>query len=79
MIADYCLHEGDTGSCEVQIAILTRRIQQLTQHLKSHAKDFHSRRGLIMLANRRRKLLSYMKQRSVSTYQSLVQRLNLRH
>ncbi|MDR1665631.1 MAG: 30S ribosomal protein S15 [Puniceicoccales bacterium] len=78
-IRDYRIHEKDTGSCEVQVAILTARIHHLTQHLKIHRKDFHSRRGLIMMANRRRKLLSYIKNRSPETYQTLVQRLGLRH
>jgi small subunit ribosomal protein S15 len=78
-IQSYRTHEKDTGSCEVQVAILTARIHHLTQHLKVHRKDFHSRRGLIMMANRRRKLLNYVKNRSPETYQTLVQRLGLRH
>ena len=72
-------HEKDTGSSEVQIALLSQRISYLTEHLKVHAKDFHSRRGLIALANRRRKLLTYLKNNNFEKYQDVVNRLNLRH
>ena len=72
-------HEKDTGSSEVQIALLTQRISYLTEHLKVHAKDFHSRRGLIALANRRRKLLAYLKKNNFEKYQDIINRLNLRH
>ena len=79
VIQAYKVHDKDTGSCEVQVAILTNRINQLTQHLKANRKDFHSRRGLIMMANRRRKLLTYVKGRSLAKYQDLIGRLELRH
>ncbi len=79
IIQAYKVHDKDTGSCEVQVAILTNRINQLTQHLKANRKDFHSRRGLIMMANRRRKLLSYVKDQSLAKYQDLITRLALRH
>ena len=69
---------ADTGSPEVQVASLTARISLLTDHLKMHKKDFHSRRGLIAMVNRRRKLLSYLKQRNTDTYQRVIQELNLR-
>lgn len=69
---------GDTGSPEVQVALLTARVNLLTEHLKVHKKDFHSRRGLIGMVNRRRKLLSYLKQANVELYTKLVQDLNLR-
>jgi small subunit ribosomal protein S15 len=71
-------HSGDTGSCEVQIALLTERIKYLTEHLGVHAKDFHSRRGLVALANRRRRLLNYLKRMDVESYKNLVKCLNLR-
>ncbi len=69
---------GDTGSPEVQVALLTARVNLLTEHLKIHKKDFHSRRGLIGMVNRRRKLLSYLKQFNLELYTKLVQDLNLR-
>ena len=72
-------HENDTGSSEVQIALLTQRIVDLTNHLKQHPKDLHSRRGLIALANRRRKLLEYLKSNNFEKYQDVVTRLQLRH
>lgn len=78
VINDYKLHEGDTGSARVQIALLTERINQLTEHFKVHAKDHHSRRGLLMLVNRRRKLLEYLKSQDRAEYQALINRLNLR-
>lgn len=78
LIAEYALQEGDTGSPEVQVAILTERIVNLTEHLKSHKKDFHSRRGLLMLVGQRRRLLDYVKRKKVSRYESLIQRLGLR-
>ncbi len=71
-------HEKDTGSGEVQIALLTARIAHLTEHLKTHRKDFHSRRGLLMMAARRRKLLDYLKRNNLEGYQALVQKLGLR-
>ncbi|MDR2377722.1 MAG: 30S ribosomal protein S15 [Puniceicoccales bacterium] len=71
-------HEKDTGSCEVQVAILTARIQHITEHLRSHKKDYHTRRGLIAMANHRRKLLDYLQKHSLPRYEALIQRLNLR-
>jgi small subunit ribosomal protein S15 len=68
----------DSGSPEVQVALLSARIEQLTEHLKKHKKDLHSRRGLIMMVNRRRKLLDYLKRVSVSTYTKLIEALGLR-
>lgn len=79
IVASFQKHEKDTGSSEVQIALLTQRISYLTEHLKLHVKDFHSRRGLIALANRRRKLLEYLKRTDLGKYQDIVGRLNLRH
>jgi len=78
LIKDYATIEGDTGSPEVQVAILTTRIVNLTEHFKSHKKDNHSRRGLLMLVNKRRGLLSYLKSKDDARYQSLIKRLGLR-
>lgn len=78
IIVDNRVHNKDTGSCEVQVALLSTRIRQLTDHLRIHAKDFHSRRGLIAMTNRRRKLLAYLKRTSVERYNALIQKLNLR-
>ena len=78
LIKDYARHDGDTGSPEVQIAILTTRIEQLTEHLKTHAKDFHSRRGLLMMVGQRRGLLDYLKRKSTKRYEVLIERLGLR-
>jgi len=72
------LHDTDTGSPEVQIALLTERINQLTEHLKVHKKDHHSRRGLLMLVGRRRRLLDYVKDRDVERYRGIVAKLGLR-
>jgi small subunit ribosomal protein S15 len=72
------LHETDTGSPEVQIALLTHRINYLTEHLKVHKKDHHSRRGLLMLVGRRRRLLDYVKNNDVKRYRSIIQTLGLR-
>ena len=72
-------HEKDTGSPEVQVAILTERISQLTAHLKEHPHDFHSRRGLLIMVGKRRKLLQYLKKKDFMRYQTLIQRLGLRH
>lgn len=77
-IGEYRLHETDTGSPEVQIAILTERINHLTEHLKAHKKDHHSRRGLLMLVGRRRRLLDYVKANDVERYRGLIARLGLR-
>ena len=78
LIAEYATKPGDTGSPEVQVALLTERISNLTEHLKTHAKDFHSRRGLLVLVGQRRGLLDYVKRKEVARYQSLIQRLGLR-
>jgi small subunit ribosomal protein S15 len=78
LVSDYARGTGDTGSPEVQVAILSERISNLTEHLKTHAKDFHSRRGLLMLVGRRRRLLDYLKAKDNSRYESLIGRLNLR-
>ena len=78
IITQYKAHEKDTGSCDVQIALLTARINHLTEHLRAHRKDFHSRRGLLQMASRRRKLLDYLKRHDLTKYNDLLQRLNLR-
>ncbi|MDR0740674.1 MAG: 30S ribosomal protein S15 [Puniceicoccales bacterium] len=78
IIGDFKIHENDTGSCDVQIALLTARINHLTQHLSVHKKDFHTRRGLVALANRRRKLLNYLKRVDFKKYNEILQRLELR-
>ncbi len=78
IIAAYATHEGDTGSPEVQIALLTERINHLTEHLKSHDKDHHSRRGLLQMVGSRRSLLNYLKELDIERYRSLVARLDLR-
>ena len=78
IIAEYGRTEGDTGSPEVQVAILTARIQELTDHLKDHPKDHHSRRGLSKMVGQRRGLLSYLKKTDIERYRSLIERLGLR-
>lgn len=78
LIASYAQATGDTGSPEVQVAILSERIRNLTGHLGSHAKDFHSRRGLLVMVGQRRRLLDYLKRSSQARYESLIQRLGLR-
>jgi len=78
VIAEYATKDADTGSPEVQVAVLTERIANLTEHLKTHAKDFHSRRGLLMMVGRRRRLLDYLKKSDASRYQDLIKRLGLR-
>ena len=78
LIKDHGREDGDTGSPEVQIAILTSRIQTLTEHFKTHAKDNHSRRGLLMLVNKRRSLLDYLKRKDVQRYADLIGKLGLR-
>lgn len=75
---EYALHEGDTGSPEVQVAILSERIKNLTDHLQTHKKDFHSRRGLLVMVGQRRRLLDYVKGKDRSRYEGLIQRLGLR-
>ncbi|CAG4929833.1 unnamed protein product [Acidocella sp. C78] len=78
LIGEYAKKPSDTGSPEVQVALLTERIVNLTEHLKTHAKDFHSRRGLLMLVGRRRRLLDYVKRQDVKRYEALIGRLGLR-
>jgi small subunit ribosomal protein S15 len=78
LIKEFATHEGDTGSPEVQIAVLSERIVNLTEHLKTHKKDFHSRRGLLVMVGQRRRLLDYVKGKEVSRYTTLIQRLGLR-
>lgn len=78
LITEYRIHEKDTGSCDVQIALLSARINHLTDHLRVHRKDFHSRRGLLAMASRRRKLLDYLKRHDLAKYTELLKRLNLR-
>lgn len=75
---EYQVHPQDTGSTEVQVAILTERIRQVTDHLRSHRKDFHSRRGLVGMVSKRRRLLNYLRNEDVNRYQSLIRRLGLR-
>ncbi|MDU6269205.1 MAG: 30S ribosomal protein S15 [Veillonella sp.] len=78
VIKEYATHEGDTGSPEVQVAILTSRIQYLTEHLKEHKKDHHSRRGLLKLVGQRRNMLDYLRRKDIERYRSLIERLGLR-
>jgi small subunit ribosomal protein S15 len=78
VISKYRLHDSDTGSPEVQIALLSQRIEQLTEHFKTHKKDHHSRRGLLMLVGQRRRLLDYLKKSNVERYRTVVSSLNLR-
>ncbi len=78
VISQYKIHKSDSGSPEVQVALLSRRILQLTEHLKSHQKDHHSERGLLTMVSRRRKLLNYLKDRSPERYKALIQSLGIR-
>jgi small subunit ribosomal protein S15 len=78
VIDNYQTHEGDTGSPEVQIALLSERISYLTEHFKVHAKDHHSRRGLLKLVGQRRRLLNYLKRKDADRYKALIERLGLR-
>ena len=78
VIKEYATHEGDTGSPEVQVAILTSRIQYLTDHLKEHKKDHHSRRGLLKLVGQSRNMLDYLRRKDIERYRSLIERLGLR-
>lgn len=78
IIADFRRHDHDTGSPEVQVALLTKRIEYLTEHFKAHAKDHHSRRGLLMLVGQRRRLLEYLRQKDLNRYRTLIERLGLR-
>ena len=78
IINEHKIHNGDTGSPEVQIAILTKRINQLTEHLKLHKRDFHSRRGLLKMVGKRRGLLNYLKEKEPERYRSIIAKLGLR-
>ena len=78
IITDYKLHEKDTGSSEVQIALLTKRVTYLTEHFKTHSKDHHSRLGLLKLVSKRRKLLDHLKKEDISRYQSIIVKLGIR-
>ena len=78
IIKKYATHEGDTGSPEVQIAILTAEINELTEHLKEHKHDYHSKRGLLIKVGRRKKLLEYLKNNDVKSYREVIKKLNLR-
>ena len=78
LIREYATHEGDTGSPEVQVAILTERIRNLTEHFKEHKKDNHSRRGLLKMVSQRRKLLDYVKAKDEARYRTLIERLGIR-
>jgi small subunit ribosomal protein S15 len=78
LISDHRRGESDTGSPEVQVALLSRRIEELTEHLRTHGKDHHSRRGLLQMVGKRRRLLEYLRKTDVERYRSLIQRLGLR-
>lgn len=78
VMQEYALHEGDTGSPEVQIAVLTKRINDLTEHLKVHSKDHHSRRGLLKMVGHRRNLLAYLQNSEVERYRSIIAKLGIR-
>ncbi len=78
IIKEYALHEGDTGSAEVQIAVLTKRINDLTDHLRTHQKDHHSRRGLLKMVGQRRSLLNYLMKTDIERYRAIIARLGIR-
>ena len=78
IVSDYKTHNNDTGSSQVQIALLTQRINELTEHFKVHSKDNHSRRGLLKMVSRRRKLLDYLRKRDIDQYHDIIQKLGLR-
>jgi small subunit ribosomal protein S15 len=78
IITEYATHEGDTGSPEVQVALLTARITELTDHLRTHPKDFHSRRGMFMMVGQRRRLLNYLNSKDINRYRALIARLGIR-
>ena len=78
LVAQYGANDKDSGSAEVQVAILTARIKELTEHMKSHKKDFHTRRGLLMLVGKRRRLLSYIKKNDIENYRNLIKSLGIR-
>lgn len=79
IIKEYAIHEGDTGSAQVQVAVLTKRIQELTEHLKTHKKDHHSRRGLLKMVGHRRNLLVYIYSKDVNQYRELISKLGIRN
>lgn len=79
IIAEFATHEGDTGSAQVQVAVLTRRINELTEHLKVHKKDHHSRRGLLKMVGHRRNLLAYIYKKDVNEYRQLIAKLGIRN
>lgn len=78
ILSEYGVHEGDTGSPEAQVALLTKRIRDLTEHLRQHKHDHHSRRGLLLMVGRRKRLLQYLKDVDIERYRSLIERLQLR-
>jgi len=78
IIKNYQSHEKDTGSPEIQVAILTNKIKELTEHLKIHKKDFHTKRGLLMMVGRRKRLLNYLAKKDIERYRSIIKRLELR-
>ncbi len=78
LIKEYATKDGDTGSADVQVAVLSERINNLTEHLKTHKKDFHSRRGLLMMVGQRRRLLDYLRKKDSSRYEGLIKKLGLR-
>lgn len=78
IMQEYAIHEGDTGSPEVQVAVLTANINNLTEHMKEHKHDFHSQRGLLQMVGHRRNLLAYLKNKDLNRYRSLIERLGLR-
>lgn len=78
VMREYATHDGDTGSPEVQVAVLTSRIRHLTEHMREHKHDFHSRRGLLQMVGRRRRLLKYLQKKDIERYRSLIGRLGLR-
>ncbi|NLG80970.1 MAG: 30S ribosomal protein S15 [Bacilli bacterium] len=79
IIQEFAIHEGDTGSVEVQIAILTHEINRINEHLKTHPKDFHTRRGLLKKVGRRKRLLTYLRVNNFESYRNVVEKLGLRH
>lgn len=79
IISEYATHEGDTGSPEVQVALLTERINNLTVHMKQHKHDYHSDRGLLLMVGERRRMLEYLRDKDINRYRSLIERLGLRH
>ena len=78
IMAEYATHEGDTGSAQVQVAVLTKRINDLTEHLKTHKKDHHSRRGLLKMVGHRRNLLNYLQKKDIERYRAIIAKLGIR-